>query len=211
MLLALALLLASLAGGCKVESGSSAQDSAGIVVNDEAHLDLRTPPTREQLGVEPGADSASYVRSSGDVTIDVDLTLPEGGRLHVPAIALHAAFSDIIGNEIVVNRVEPSLDAAERAVLDSGDLGLDVQRVRSVVAAWRHGERDLGTANVFRGGRFGYLGIEVEMRPNGAGGTVLINYTVSWPGAAGSSSPSPPPGPATPARLTLDEWRSFDE
>jgi hypothetical protein len=187
-----------------VEAGSPAHDSAGAVadavVDDKAHLDLREPPTREELGVKPGADSVSYARSSGDTTIDVDLKLPEDGRLHVPAIALHAAFSDVIGNKIVINRVEPSLDDAERAVLnDADDLRLDDQRVRTVVAAWRQGEKDLTTPNVFRGGRFGYLGIEVEMRPNGPEGTVLINYTVTWPAFAGTSIAPIPATPVAPA------------
>ena len=136
----------------------------------------------------------SYSRSSGDVTIDVDLRLPEDGRLHVPAIALHAAFSDLIDNEIVVNRVEPSLDDAERVVLaDAAVLGLDAAWVREVVADWRRAERTGGfrvPGQVFRGGQFGYLGLEVEMRPDEQNGTVLINYTVSWSTSTDASTPT---------------------
>jgi hypothetical protein len=192
------VLVGSVLGGCAVGTGSPERDSTSrvhdAVIDDQAHLDLREPPGPEDLGVEPGRDSVSYGRSSGDVTIDVDLRLPADGRLHVPAIALHAAFSDIIGNEIVVNRVEPSLDDAERVVLaDAEALGLDAASVREVVADWRRAETDGGfrlPGYVFRGRQFGYLGLEVEMRPNEPNGTVLINYTLSWSTSTDASTPT---------------------
>jgi hypothetical protein len=168
------------------------------VAGDSVRLDLRQPPSPAELGVSPDSDTTSVFRSSGRTMLDVDIRFPGGGRLRIPAIAYHAVIApggaSVQDNEIVVNRVEASLDAAVAVLSADADLlGLDRAEIQSF--ADRVEQADLSRSKVMnrvlRGHNLGYLTVETEIRVRAYALTVLINYMFNWAPAPAASPPVP--------------------
>jgi hypothetical protein len=198
--------VALLAGGCGMDgsdggsTGGSTSGGAtrtgGPVHGDAVRLDLRRPPSASELGVAAGQSTVSFRRRPGH-TLDVDITLPDDGRLHVPAIAYDAVLAPTVagsaqGNQVIVNRVEPSLDAGQAALVDdAAGLGFDAAEIRAFVAQVRRTDlTTYGPMNrVFVGRRFGYLDpINADLRVEPDKATVLINYELDWPARATASA-----------------------
>lgn len=180
-------------GGATGRGGTTASGGTGGPVHGDAvRLDLRRPPSASALGVPAGQSTVSFRRRPGH-TLDVDITLPDDGRLHVPAIAYDAVLAPAVagsaqGNQVIVNRVEPSLDAGQAALVDdAASLGFDAAEIRAFVAQVRRTDLgEYGPMNrVFVGRRFGYLDpINADLRVEPNKTTVLINYELDWPARA---------------------------
>lgn len=179
-------------GGCTISTGSPPAGSADLVrerfeQTQQVHLDLRQPITRAEVGVRPGDPGYIVERAGEERFLDVELTLPGDGVLAVPAIGVVFA-NDVTApddgpiQEIVVNRVEPDLVAAEEALLAAVPL-LALQRGQVEEFFARQRGDDGLDSSVFLGARLGYLTPEVEVFYRGPERRVAINYTLTWDAA----------------------------
>lgn len=157
------------------------------------HLDLREPVTREEAGVLRGRPGAIIERAGADRFLDVELTLPGGVVLDVPAIGV--VFANQVGEpvdapvqNITINGVADDLAAARSAVERVVPvLGLDGRVVEDFFDGLRPGEA-FGSNRVLVGPPIGYLMPEVEIMYKGPDRRVVINYYLSWdvPSGAGA-------------------------
>lgn len=157
--------------------GAVFQSSQRVVV------DLRVPPSREQVGVATGRNSFIVERTSSRM-LEVSFTLPGGQVLSVPAIGVVFSAAPAAGpapqpvERIIVNRVEQTVHAARTAVReDAAVLGLDAAAIDDYFAQGRPGEP---VHRVFGPSRLGYLRVEVEVRRLFAHDRTAIDYMFSW-------------------------------
>ena len=183
--LAAALLVLITLGGCTVSVGDGHDDGVQGVRDrfddtQQVHVDLSEPPSREELGIEPGRSTYVVERSGGDRFLDVELTLPGGGVLDVPAIGVvfTGESDDALPTQIIVNAVEPDAAAAQRAVNRVVVLlGLDQAEVDDFFGR----DPSRTTTRVFTGKPVGYVRLpEVEVFLRGPDRRVAVNYTLSW-------------------------------
>jgi hypothetical protein len=189
-IVALALLVSI--GGCMTDSGTPKETSSVLAAdkkNGVFHHDLTTAPAPSFFGLTGENPSAIFDRGTGAL-IDVDLTLPEGGRLQVPAFQVNLGYLSRTGNEIVINSSFPGVAAARtRLQQDLVDLGLDSTLLTPYLAAL---DPAVTNSRVFHGTTRGYLMVSVEVRTTKGGKDVVVNYELSW-GGPPLPTYSPPP------------------
>ncbi len=170
-------------------------------------IDLREPPTKEDLAISPTRNSLIIERERGRM-LEVEVVLPNERTLKVPAIGV--VFTSAPGTESVrsapiesikLNRVvaDPA-DAREAVLADAPILDLDPEDIRSVFDGRRPSEP---IQRVFESRVLAYLVVSVEVRhnPDNTPATVAIDYTIDWGSMLGPRSPSPTrpaQDPATP-------------
>ncbi len=180
------------------EQGSAATARERFEQTQEVHLDLREPVTREEVGVAPGEPGLILERAGGDRFLDVELTLPGGQVLDVPAIGV--VFANDAGDpreapvqNIIVNSVTEDVPSARAAVTAAVPvLGLDARAVDSFFDRLREGKGE-DSGRVFLGPPLGYLRPSVEIFYRGSERRVAINYELSWDAPAPSATTSAAP------------------
>lgn len=192
VLLALSALLTT---GCSVSFGDSSDTpSPGasvrpFVQDGRATLDLRTKPTRESLGFQPGKSGAAYDRERGSEGIRVTVTMPSGASTELLAFGLASEALprySVPGSDLrnpapsrtVVNTRQPSAQAAQDALLASADaLALDREQLRLQTMSARPG---VISGGIVDGLRQDWLSVEVEIRTDEDPGEVVVNYLFSY-------------------------------
>ena len=183
--LAGALAVLALSAGCTVSVGDPNDDGVQGIRDlfdetQQVHVDLTEPPTREEVGIEPGRSTCIVERSGGDRFLDVELTLPGGGVLDVPAIGVvfTGEGDDALPTQIIVNAVAADVAAAQRAVNRVvALLGLDQAEVDDFFSI----DPSRTTNRVFTGKPVGYVRLpEVEVFLRGPDRRVAVNDTLSW-------------------------------
>lgn len=191
VLVAALAVVATVTGGCTVERVSSetwSERAERFEETQQVHLDLRDPLTREEAGIPERLNTLIVERAGGDQMLDVEFLLPKGKRLDVPAIGV--VFSAAPGapdggqpEEIVVNRVEPTLAQAEPALRAAAEeFGFDPALVGQFVRSARdaRGEPAGYTTRSFPLRRLDYLLVEMNARAYPDRDQVQINYMFYW-------------------------------
>ncbi len=180
------------ASGMSVSEGRYSEAFHRFMQTQQVHVDLTTPPTREEVGLGPES-TAVIVGRTGDKMLDVKLALPEGKQLHVPAFGV--VFSadldgrrDLPPREIVVNRRFSDLAAAHEALVQDGRaIGIDDDETERWYADMTAGSLPEAMSRNFEV-ELGYMRANVEVIIR-AGQDDLINYTFLWdPETAPSTS-----------------------
>lgn len=167
--------------GTPLRSGATAPGS--IVHDNEATIDLRRKPTREDFGFEPGRNDRSYQRGTGVDAIVTTVELPTGS-LRIPAFVITADGGDFTSSaplpprNIVVQRLfDNPKQALQSLITDAPTLGFSHQDVESLLS------RVASTAGtpapqqgVIDGLVQDWLAISVEVIGY-EDGTVGVNYT----------------------------------
>jgi hypothetical protein len=170
--------------GTPLRSGTT--QSGSIVHDNKATIDLRSRPTRADLGFQPGRNDRSYQRGAGVDAIVTMVHLPTGS-LEIPAFVITADAGDFSpGNEsiprppqfIVVQRLFDNPDQALQSLIaDAPILGFarhDVDALLSRVA------RTVGTLAPQQGVLNGFVQDWLAAYAEVIGyedGTVGVNYT----------------------------------
>ena len=180
-----ALLVLVALGGCTVSVGDPNDDGVQAVRDrfddtQQVHVDLTEPPSREDVGIEPGRSTYIVERSSGDRFLDVELTLPGGVVLDVPAIGVvfTGEGDDALPTQIILHAAEPDAAASRRAVdRVVSVLGLEQAEVDDFFSR----DPSRTTTRVFTGKPVGYVRLpEVEVFLRGPEESVAVNYTLGW-------------------------------
>ncbi len=172
--------------GCEASVNSSDSRDGGETSGGCAAVayDLTRPPSREDLGMQPGK---SFMDVSCDEGFEVSLTLPDGAQVSVTARRVnadsHSAASPESGAPTTVDVHSVALDADEAVRLASGladDLGIDAQPLQS----WRaEVEGDGSAGNVdspFMRNQLGYLTAEMQVQHLAASGNNYLHLIFTW-------------------------------
>lgn len=181
--------------------GSAAAARERFRQTQEVHLDLREPVTREEVGVAAGEPDFILERGGGDRFLDVELTLPGGQVLDVPAIGV--VFANDVGDprdapvqNIIVNSVAEDVPSARAAISAAAPvLGLDAAAVDRFFERLRESKTE-DSGRVFDGKPVGYLRPTVEVFYRGSERRVAINYSLAWDAPSPSSDSGPSAAPA---------------
>lgn len=173
----------------RADRTATAQDvlDAGEVV-----YDLRTPPTRAEVGMAEGRSTLGIQHDGGRPLIDVTVVLADDARLEVPAslISFNSIRAGADGDPTTLELVTtyPSVEAAHELIVDlverfDGDVTaverwrLDAERLAD--AAGAGGEPTYATA-VFALGRVGGVELEVEAATFATRGEVGVRHIFTW-------------------------------
>ena len=177
---ALALALLAPVSACTSTDPTEAPDA----MDRPARYDLTTPPTREDLGYEPGQPALSLDRGTGDL-LAVGVDLPQGRALDVEAFRVDsvAGPGEAAPTSLYVYTSVPP-DEAD-AVLDRAAdlLGLDeaaVARGRAVYTAPARPDDFIELA----GPPLDYLTVGLGVRKDERLDDVTVIYEFTWSGAA---------------------------
>jgi hypothetical protein len=191
------LVVAMLTGGCTVTIGSDDDDgpttpeprATGFVEDERATLDLREPPTREELGFAEGRSSALYDRAAGSDGIRVRVLMPDGGETELLAFSLSStSLGDPLDapddpgtappSETVVNVRHESVEDAEAALREQADaLSIPAEEIDYAFAATDPGAI---AGTVVRGYRKDWLALELEVRTGEDPDEVVLNYMFNY-------------------------------
>lgn len=150
---------------------------------EAASYDLARPPSREELGMQPGR---SFMDVSCDQGFQVTLTLPDNVDIGVTARRVnadsHSAVNPETGPPTTVDVHSVALDTDEAVQLATdlaARLGIDAGPVQS----WRLQVEDTPADNVdspFLRNRVGYLTAEMQVQHLGASGNSYVHLILSW-------------------------------
>ncbi len=201
-------------GACSVSfhagdgAGSPSAGSVPPLVRDnQAVLDLRSLPTREDVGLGRGEDSSVYDRGIGSPGIKVRVLLP-GGTLNLLAFGVFARAQSLDGPppvpasqappyHIVVNvRYRDAKEVAAVLAQQASTLGLSAEERAQLEVQARTG--DLGST-VMQGLVLKNFLVEADIRIDGPG-EVTVNYLFTFLDTSTVLLPGRTAGPALPPR-----------
>lgn len=169
-----------------------------VLESGRVEYDLRTPPTRDEVGMAEGRSTLGIQHDGGSPLIDVTVVLDDDVRLEIPTSLV--TFNSIrngggSGDPVVLELVTTmgSVEEAEahvRALVErfDGDLAaVDQWRAEAtalVAAGGGEGEPTYATT-VFPLGRVGRVLLEVEAATFATRGEVGVRHVLSWDPDAG--------------------------
>lgn len=188
------VLVLVMTGACTVSFDGPAEVTAGaptvapLVRDGRAEIDLRTLPTRDDLGLPPGINSKVTDRERGSDGIRVHLIPPSGQPVDL------LAFGVVVGTRrmtpspadgpqqpptnLTINvRVEGAQDAARLLREQTGPLGLDPAGVERIVQRTRPGTISSGVVD---GLLLKNYRLAVEVRTDEDAGEVVLNYLIDF-------------------------------
>ncbi|QGG96646.1 hypothetical protein [Actinomarinicola tropica] len=158
----------------------------------EVVYDLRTPPTRDEVGMAEGRSTLGIQHDGGRPLVDVTVVLDDDVRLEVAAslITFNSIRAGADGDPTTLELVTtyPSVEAAHAHLVDlvdrfDGDLGAVEQwrteAERLVGAAGAGGEPTYATT-VFALGQVGAVELEVEAATFATRGEVGVRHVLTW-------------------------------
>lgn len=182
-------------GGCsvgvqsRIETGHWSERAEHFTQTQQVHLDLTDPLTRQEAGIPEKRNSVIIERSGGDHMLDVELRLPEGKVLDVPAIGVvfsapPAAPEGTQPQTIVVNRVASTAEEVRQALLAAAEkFGFDKDAMLEFahdVAIARRGDGYRFMNRAFNPAqKIGYLWLSISARYDGED-RIQINYDLTW-------------------------------
>ncbi|MGQ0624475.1 MAG: hypothetical protein ACT4PP_07470 [Sporichthyaceae bacterium] len=166
-------------------------------------FDLRTPPSRGEVGLADGADSAIY-ESSVEDAIEFEVLLPEGQVLKMQANL--AVFSGITSlpstrppDAASFSRQQlSSEDARDRLLALAAQFDLEVEPINEwyrIADSQRIPASDGIPNTPFLTTKLGYLSLSVQGRYLPTGDTAVVAVSLFWGGPAFRARTSTPPAP----------------
>ena len=199
------VLAVLLIAACTVTTSDPGDDDQRAVERfreqNAVQYDLTAPRTAQELGVEPGRDSAIFDRDSSEYW-DVTFQLPGGTTFRTGgAIAVAVIVSDepdALVNSVGINvQAQDDDELAELLQRDVAQLGLqpaDVQEVLREVQQQPLSLQGSGFTRGLTGGTFGYLSTYVEVRTSLDDDRIAVNYDFNWDPAGAAPAPAPSVG-----------------
>jgi hypothetical protein len=190
------VLAVLLIGACTVTTSDPREDDSRAVERfreqKAVEYDLTEPRTAQELGVEPGRDSAIFDRDSSEYW-DVTFQLPGGttfttGRAIAVGVFIDeepAGLLNYVGINVRALSVEELAELLQR---DVTQLGLQPTEVQDVLGQLSRRDRDV--VQVLDGKSFGYLGTSVEVRTSTEHDRIAVNYQFGWEPGVAVSTPS---------------------
>lgn len=180
----LVVLVVGLAiSGCEVSEtgGGKGEASSGCRA---VSYDLTQPPTRVDLGMEPGA---SVLDVSCDEGFQVTLALPDDAKVSLTARRVNADSRSAANPEtgppttVDVHSVALDVDEAVRVGQSlADDLGINAQPLESWRAQVQSGTSTGSVDSPFLQARLGYLTAEMQVQHLGTSGNNHVHLIFTW-------------------------------
>lgn len=180
-----AVVVLTLLSGC---TGPTTQPGAPPHMDDNPVVyDLTVPPSREQLGYQPGERGLAVGRPAGGQLLDVTVLLPGGKQLHAKAFRVDSTSAGVamVPDNLNIYTISSDAKAAEKALTEAAPiLSLPEKQVGYGRKTLTEPPNALGTGTgtgiELRGSKLDYLSPGLGLRRNDPNNAVTVTYRFFW-------------------------------